>query len=48
VQKVPTSRMFMVPNAYHEILYETELVRQAALKVVYDFFSQRSDDVHQV
>lgn len=48
IQKSPTSKMFLVPGAYHEILMESEEIREAALKVIYDYFNQRSDDVSQV
>lgn len=40
--------MFLVPGAYHEILMEREEIREAGLKVIYDYFNQRSDDVSQV
>lgn len=45
VKKAPASRMFTAPGACHELLFETETVREATLKVTIDFFSQKSDDV---
>lgn len=40
--------MFKAPGSYHEILYEKESIREAALKVVNDFFTQKSEDVSLV
>lgn len=48
INKAPAAKMFRVPNAYHEILYESDTIREAALKVVYDFFTQKSDSVQTV
>jgi hypothetical protein len=48
INKAPAAKMFRVPNAYHEILYENDTIREAALKVVYDFFTQKSDNVQGV
>ncbi len=48
VKKAPASKMFCAPGAYHELLCENETVREAVLKVVGDFFSQRADDVADV
>lgn len=45
IKKAPVARMFVAPGAYHEILFEQETIREAALKVITDFFSQRSDDI---
>ncbi len=40
--------MFFVPNAHHEILFEKELIRNAALTTVLTYFNQKADDVTQV
>ncbi len=48
VKKAPACRMFMAPGACHELLNETDSVREATLKVVCDFFTQKSDDVSLV
>lgn len=48
IKKAPHSKMFFVPGAYHEILFEKELIRNAALKAIFDFFNQKSDDVSLV
>eukprot|EP00981_Chlorochromonas_danica_P003517 scaffold659_cov192-Ochromonas_danica.AAC.30 len=46
--KAPFAKLFMIPGAYHEILCEQDAILQASLKVICDFFLQRSDDVHLV
>lgn len=48
IKKAPNARMFFVPNAYHEILFEKKETRDAAFKVIFDFFGQKSDDVSLV
>jgi lysophospholipase len=48
VQKAPNSRMFCVPEAYHELLMETEAVRSGVIKVVVDFFAQKTNAVDEV
>lgn len=48
IKKAPNAKMFFVPNSYHEILCENELIRNAALKAIFDYFNQKSDDVHLV
>eukprot|EP01039_Chlorochromonas_danica_P006525 gene6524-7196_t len=48
VKKAPFAKLFMIPGAYHEILCEQDAILQASLKVICDFFLQRSDDVHLV
>jgi len=45
VSKAPASRLLEVPGAYHELLFEAPAIREAVLRAVSDFFSQRSDDV---
>jgi hypothetical protein len=45
---VLTCKMFFCPGAYHEILHESETVRNAAMKMIVDFFTQPTDDVNQV
>ncbi len=48
VKKAPASKMFFAPGAYHELLSENETTREAVLKVIGDFFSQKSDDITAV
>jgi hypothetical protein len=48
IQKSPSCKMFLAPGAYHEILMEREEIREAGLKVIYDYFNQRTDDVSKV
>lgn len=48
IKKAPHAKMFFVPNAYHEILFEKQETRDAAWKVIFDFFGQKSDDVSLV
>ncbi|RYG98855.1 alpha/beta hydrolase, partial [archaeon] len=48
VKQAPHAKMLCAPGAYHEILCEKESIRQAALKVIFDFFSQKQDDVSLV
>lgn len=48
VKKAPAVQMFSAPGAYHELLSENETTREAVLKVIGDFFSQKSDDVTAV
>lgn len=48
IKKAPNARMFFIPGAHHEILFEKELIRNAALKAIFDFFNQKSDDVSLV
>lgn len=43
-----SSKLMMVPGAYHEILFEKEEIRLAALRVIDDFFNQADDNVAQV
>lgn len=45
VRQAPHCRLFTVPGSYHEILCETDSIRNASLKVISDFFLQKSDDV---
>lgn len=45
VRKAPAAKMFHVPGAFHEILQEQEPIRDAARKVISDFFNQKSDSV---
>jgi len=48
VNKAPRSRMLVAPGAFHELLFESAVIRGAVTKTVMDFFSQTSDDVTQV
>lgn len=48
VKQAPHAKMLCAPGAYHEILSEKDSIRHAALKVIYDFFSQKTDDVSLV
>lgn len=48
VRKAPSSRLLSVPGTFHELLLEAPAAREAVLRVVCDFFSQRSDDVWQL
>ncbi len=48
VKKAPACKMFLAPGASHELLNENETIREAVLKVIGDFFSQKADDVSQV
>ena len=48
IKKAPAAQMFTVPNSYHELLFENDKTRQACLKVITDFFNQKSDDVSLV
>mmetsp|Transcript_8488 Transcript_8488/g.8432 ORF Transcript_8488/g.8432 Transcript_8488/m.8432 type:complete len:377 (-) Transcript_8488:534-1664(-) len=45
LNKAPQSRMFYAPNAYHDILFENDIIKGAVTKVIQDFFSQESDEV---
>ena len=47
-QSAPNCKIFIAPNALHEVLYESEPIRNAALEIVKDFFLQKSDNVEQV
>ena len=47
-RQAPAVRLFDVPRSYHEILYEVDSIRDAALKAITDFFTQKSDDVSLV
>jgi lysophospholipase len=46
--KAPNCRVFVAPGAYHEVLFEHETIRGAALKAIIDFFTQQSDSVDDV
>ena len=48
VDIVPQSKMFLCPDACHELLHESETIRSASLKMVLDFFTQQSNDVSLV
>jgi lysophospholipase len=48
IRKAPNTKMFNIPGSYHEILYETEAIRDSAMKCIYDFFNQKSDDISLV
>lgn len=48
IQQAPSARMFIVPEARHELLHEKEFIRTGVHKVVCDFFSQKSNDVSEV
>lgn len=48
VNKAPRVSMFVAPNSYHEVLFENEIIRGAAMKVICDFFTQVSDNVELV
>ncbi len=39
------AKMFLAPNACHELLHESENTRSAVHKVICDFFSQPTNDV---
>lgn len=41
-------RMFLAPEAFHELLSESNLVRSATISIIRDFFTQKSDDVSRV
>jgi lysophospholipase len=47
-QRAPKCKIFIAPNSLHEVLYETEPIRNAALEIVKDFFKQKSDNVEEV
>lgn len=40
--------LFIAPKAYHELLFENELIRGATKEMIRTFFLQKSDDVSQV
>ena len=39
-QQAPRSRMFVAPGAYHELFFESAVIRGAAIKTALDFFTQ--------
>jgi hypothetical protein len=45
LKKASNARMFFIPGSCHEILFEKDVIRNAALKAILDFFNQKSDDV---
>ena len=45
LQKVPSCKMFFAPKACHELFFESDSIRGAAVKAVVDFFTQKSDDI---
>jgi hypothetical protein len=45
---VLTCKMFFCPGACHELMFETETIRNAAMTMILDFFTQPTDDVNQV
>jgi hypothetical protein len=47
-QSAPKCRIFIAPNALHELLYESEPIRNASLEIVKEFFKQKGDDIDQV
>jgi len=48
MKTVRCCRMFRMPGAYHEVLLETKIRRNAAITVILRFFNQPSDDVRAV
>ena len=48
VKKAPSAKMFKVPGAYHELLFENEKILNGVLQVITDFFSQETDDMSKV
>lgn len=48
IHKAPNARLFTIPGSYHEILFESEDILDAANKVILDFFNQKDDDVNAV
>eukprot|EP00602_Paraphysomonas_sp_CaronLab_P010596 CAMPEP_0185035568 /NCGR_PEP_ID=MMETSP1103-20130426/27186_1 /TAXON_ID=36769 /ORGANISM="Paraphysomonas bandaiensis, Strain Caron Lab Isolate" /LENGTH=386 /DNA_ID=CAMNT_0027572707 /DNA_START=59 /DNA_END=1219 /DNA_ORIENTATION=- len=47
-QTAPATRIFTVPNSYHEVLLEAPEKRNACARVILNFFEQESDDVHRI
>jgi len=46
-RKSPTCKVFMVPNALHELLHETSNISGAVMKTTIDYLTQKTDDVTQ-
>lgn len=47
-QKAPNSLMFVAPESYHESLMEREAIRGGVVRVIVDFFTQKTDAVNLV
>lgn len=45
VKRAPAAKLFTVPESFHELLQEKEPIRDACRKVIFDFFTQKSDSV---
>lgn len=48
VRACPCAKMFRFPGAFHEIFFEKDTLRHAAIAVALNFFNQRSDSVQEV
>lgn len=48
IKKAPSARLFTIPNSYHELLQENDIIRNSCKKIIIDFFNQRSDNINQI
>lgn len=47
-KKAPNCKLFIIPEAYHELLCEKDSIREATLKMIFDFFISESSSIHKI
>lgn len=47
-KKAPNCRLFEIPEAYHELLCEKDSIREATLKMIFDFFNDKNNSIHKI